>query len=1253
MQYIPNGPQIPDELLQAHQDGRVVFFCGSGISIPCGLPNFCGLVKQIYEKLNQVPTDLESKLKDTKQFDQLIESLEKRKSRESVRKCLMKILTPGRKKLNTKTHLSLLRLSESEEGVYKIVTTNFDRIFEDVARKNRIKINSYAAPLVPIPKDEYWNGIVYLHGLLPKHTDEASFRKLILSSSDFGLAYLTERWASRFITELFRNYIVCFVGYSANDAILRYMLDALAADNQLNKNANPVYAFAGFNDGNREQVSEDWESKGIIPILYDDKKNHALLHSTINAWADLYVNGVDGKKQIVEQFARSSPCDSTQEDDIVGRVLWAISDKSGDVAKYFSTLEPIPSLDWLTAFYKKTYSYKNLQQFNAYYGGIKENLEFSILNRPSNPFKTTWMYLVSNRSPYCDLDSVMINLAKWLLNYLNNEELVLWIVEHGGILHPYFADLIENRIRELREFDDYKKKELLKKTPDAIPSEYMEKLWFLILGNCLKNNSSYYDLFHWKILYNEQGLNFSTRKKLYESLSPKIIIEKYINFFEDDKNENKLTINVTLSCDYVKDATKDLKNIPEFSSLLGFFQSLLTKTLELSEEIEIANSKNDRSHWYLPSIEQHWQNDRRYEDWVVLIELLRDSWLKLLSTDEQKATCIAKEWFNFRYPTFKRLALFAVTKIKLFPSKIWIDWILADNAFCLWSVSTSREIMRLLFHKGKVLSKIDKVRLENAILLGPSRKLYKPNITAEKFAYEKNYSIWHLLAKLQSSGAKLGAKAKKQLNILEKHHPNWSLPEDEKDEFPSWISGSGDPGWEDAIIEKVPYKFKDLIEFLKQERDYDRFEYRSNWNDFCKKYPRRVAFALLTLIRENTLDPRWLDSALYEWSADASLAFRIWNYYLKARQYISVSVIEKSRHPISWWIEKVSRSMDDYREDLLSLCQKIFVLNYAVKMRFNGKPMEMLTDASNHPIGLATQALFNVWFNAKPKDNDKLPSKLKDILVQFCDKNVEKFSYARVFLGEHLIPLYRVDKEWAEKNVIPLLDWKKDKICTRTMWAGFFARNQIDLSLMVKIKKEFLFLIDQYNELEGLEENFIEIFTDMTLKKSQVFTPSECRSAFHKLPIEAFEKVSKIMERTIRNSTNRSETFNNIIKPFFKKYFQVENTKNITQEISLNLAFITILADCKFQDAFDLLNENLISLKYPFSLLNELKDSELCKKYPEQVLTLLSKIIDEHTKGIMNLKEILEDIAEVAPLLKRRTIFRKLNEIAANRSAFY
>jgi hypothetical protein len=32
MQFVANGPEIPDALLRAHEEGRVVFFCGAGIS---------------------------------------------------------------------------------------------------------------------------------------------------------------------------------------------------------------------------------------------------------------------------------------------------------------------------------------------------------------------------------------------------------------------------------------------------------------------------------------------------------------------------------------------------------------------------------------------------------------------------------------------------------------------------------------------------------------------------------------------------------------------------------------------------------------------------------------------------------------------------------------------------------------------------------------------------------------------------------------------------------------------------------------------------------------------------------------------------------------------------------------------------------------------------------------------------------------------------------------------------------------------
>lgn len=51
MLFIKNGPDIPERLLQAHEEGRVVFFCGAGISYPAGLRDFGWLVDALYERL--------------------------------------------------------------------------------------------------------------------------------------------------------------------------------------------------------------------------------------------------------------------------------------------------------------------------------------------------------------------------------------------------------------------------------------------------------------------------------------------------------------------------------------------------------------------------------------------------------------------------------------------------------------------------------------------------------------------------------------------------------------------------------------------------------------------------------------------------------------------------------------------------------------------------------------------------------------------------------------------------------------------------------------------------------------------------------------------------------------------------------------------------------------------------------------------------------------------------------------------------
>jgi hypothetical protein len=43
--------------------------------------------------------------------------------------------------------------------------------------------------------------------LLPEKPDDTALNRLVVTSGDFGLAYLTERWAARFVSELFHNYV--------------------------------------------------------------------------------------------------------------------------------------------------------------------------------------------------------------------------------------------------------------------------------------------------------------------------------------------------------------------------------------------------------------------------------------------------------------------------------------------------------------------------------------------------------------------------------------------------------------------------------------------------------------------------------------------------------------------------------------------------------------------------------------------------------------------------------------------------------------------------------------------------------------------------------------------------------------------------------------------------------------------------------------------------------------------------------------
>ena len=786
MQFIRNGPDVPEALLQAHEEGRVVFFCGAGISCSANLPNFKGLVDQIYKELGAEPTKPEKDAYEISQYDFTLNYLEQRipGQRLAIRKAAAKILQTNQNHLeSTKTHAALLRLAENRNGTLRLVTTNYDKIFEHIINDRNLPYrHPYVAPALPVPKDKYWNGVVYLHGLLPSKSDEdeSELNSLVITSGDFGLAYLNEGWAARFIYELFRNYAVCFVGYSLNDLVLRYMMTALTADRMLDETNLQTYAFVKCKPGQNKAISDAWRSMGVSSILYEsrsDKSPHFALHQTLFEWAETYRDGIFGKEKIVNQHAESNP---RQNDFALGRMLWALSDQSGRPAKRFSEINPTPPFEWLYAFSKDRLQHDSFNNFDNISQSIfQANFHFRIISQ-SKSLTHVSPQALSGTENNGYWDNVMYYISNWITRHLNNPRLVHWLIENNYLPSNQLSKLIDSKLNEYDRLLNNKKD----KEPEifcidsyqSIPDKQMRTIWRLLLRGHIKPLRTFDNLYGWMDRLKHEGLSASLRMELRRLLSPKIALRKPRSWdeyvLEDNVNKSLndyFDWKLVLSADYVRSALRDksdelwLKNLP---TLLDDFQQLLCDALGLLREIDKANYYSDHSFVHIPSIEPHWQN-RGHRDWILLIEFLRDAWLAVQENDSEKATHIAVEWFKLPYPTFKRLAFFAASHDNCIDSAQWLDWLLSDENWWLWSKETQREVMRLLVLQGCQLSSFQD-QLESAILNGPPRKMYSEHLNSESWTAIVDESIWLRLIKLVSSGVKLGDDAQSRLDSLSK-----------------------------------------------------------------------------------------------------------------------------------------------------------------------------------------------------------------------------------------------------------------------------------------------------------------------------------------------------------------------------------------------------------------------------------------------------------------------------------------------------
>lgn len=1271
MQYIPNGPDIPNTLVQAHEEGRVVFFCGAGISYPAGLPGFEGLVEKIYEINGTNPTAVEQEAIDQKRFDVALDLLEERlpNQRSDVLQALTKTLEPDLGKPSaTDTHVALLQLSQCRKGTLRLVTTNFDRMFHAAAERAEHSFHAYAAPMLPIPKNSRWDGLVYLHGLLPHDANDPALNNLVVTSGDFGLAYLTERWAARFVSELFRNYVVCFIGYSINDPVLHYMMDALAADRRRGETLPKAWALAECTPGQTAHAVEEWKAKHVTPILYEvpaGSHDHSGLYETLQAWAETYRNGVQGKEAIVAKYARSTPQDSTLQEDFVGQMLWALSDETGLPAKHFAEFNPVPPLEWLLeAISEPRYGYDDLPSFSiTNRTGFDKKVAYSLIRRPAHSSHAPFMSLACAGSSETRLDNRLASLGRWLTRHLNDPRLIVWVAEQGGQLNSQWAWMIEREIERFEKLEEGDNTEELRHiradAPNAIPSPLMRRLWHYALSNRLASPRSSSNFYHWKRDLKKNGLTTALRLQLRELLSPKLRLKRRLGWASgaeesgtsDQPTHMRQLVDweIVLTADHVHHALKRSSSEvwpTTLPHLLEDLELMLRDALDIRRDMGAADDEHDRSYWDLPSIEPHWQN-RGFRDWVSLIELLRDAWLEVLKANTADAARIANAWFKRPYPTFKRLALFAASKDNCIAPEQWVDWLLTDDAQWLWSIDSHREVMRLLASQGQQVQSDIQQRLETAILAGPPLNKYPDDSEADKRQYHHDSGVWIRLEKLSESGLELSDIARQTLNDLKSQHPHFKPKPHQREEFLQWMSGTGDPDYEaNKDVDIAPCKRKDLVPWLKQPVPDQRLFHDDTWKDVCRHHMLNALYALCDLSRENIWPTERWREALQAWS-EKGIVQRSWRHAAPLVQKIPDDELQELIHSVSWWMEAVSKSPRYHKNILLKLCQRILALPLDADSSIkdgDGEPLnQAVTEAINHPVGHVTQVLINLWFAQSPGDNDELPDEIEALFTQLCDVEEARYRHGRVLLGSRLVTLFRVDRSWTEQHLLPLFRWNNPHEA-RALWQGFLWSPRLYQPLLDVFKASFLETAHHYGELGEFGQQYAALLTHAALDSIEGYSEDDFRSAFEELPQNGLEETAQTLSQILESAGKQSEeSWEHRIRPFWHDIWP-KNRELATPSMAESLARLTLAAGTAFPDALNLLHGWLKPLEHPSWIMHLLGESDLCEKYPSQTLQLLGYIINDQTQWICaELKSCLERIVRTEPKLTANPAYQRLD----------
>jgi hypothetical protein len=933
-------------------------------------------------------------------------------------------------------HGLIKRISSSQSGVPQIVTTNFDRLFEAGQEGEHLVL--HVPPAFPdLNFGSAIEGITYLHGRLVEPASES--HPYVLSSADFGRAYLSEGWATNFIRHLLERYTVVLVGYQAEDPPIKYLLQGLNHDGKYDR--SKLYA---FDRGLPEEIEAKWRDRGVTAIAYSD---HRDLWKSMESWADR----ADGPRRW-----RSSIIAKCQQDpkDMVpherGQVAHILRTVQG--ARLFSEADPAPHPEWVCVLDANVRSAKQSRGYGdgaevfdpwAAYGLDDDLRDISEDDREqgvSNDNLLVWRDEDDSPHDFHRLGGAfgkipkrLSHLITWIGKSIDSPVLAWWAIRQNG-LHPLLLQQLEWQVEHSRALNDRAR-----------------HIWNLILEHHRdpRNRQWNGDWFNLKNRVNADGWTARVLREFRRVATPRLEIKPPYGLRQSRPpsvpwEKIHLSDLGQFEVAFLERHDEDLE-VPDDVSpqVFSVLEEHLIIASGLLEDIETAYFETPTCY---PDREvdgrEHITKPAEIVTWFIQI------FNRMAAKWPQLARAHATTWPATDQFFFRKLKLYAFSKADAFEAEHVAIEVLSLAQETFWDIHVARELLFLLVDRWAEFSHASRNQLTDRILAGPDKLSHW---SKEEFPRLRDEFAARYARYLELQECELTVDRSERLTEMIRGIPEWSdgwatSTVTERGAYGGWVRTDEEPD----VLMSLPAN--EVVSRAKEDlkRDFDSLTEKRPFTGLVKANPRKALSALTIAGRNDDYPNAFWSSMINDLPPDISPRLR--RVFLNRVARLPHAVIAELRHTLGRWLEQNLVAVLAFDGDLGWAVYDHIINGFLAagsdaaksglgEVHQGGKVIQRsrrtFEHAINGPIGMCVEALFHAVPGGKQEAGSLIPDHIKSRVERLLAAPGEGSDHAVSIASSKLNWLMFVDPAWTAERFIPMFAF--DHRASEPAWNGFLS----------------------------------------------------------------------------------------------------------------------------------------------------------------------------------------------------------------------